>query len=120
MSTAFFRRPEVQPLRLDLNQPERGYLSVVLSFFKNNNLEIEFHCELVGPQHDPLWEVVPTSKQLFPHWRGWLELITLSVMGEAHEMFKISHMKKKYAMNACAHLIADSGHCVGATLAAPI
>ncbi|KAF8604007.1 hypothetical protein BDV93DRAFT_606360 [Ceratobasidium sp. AG-I] len=91
--TSFLSRPSGPPLELDPRHPERGYLSVVQSFFKNNNLPLEFDCKAVGPQHDPLWEVFPI------------------IMGEAHECFKVSHMKKQYAMNACAHFIAISGHC---------
>lgn len=54
--------------------------------------------------------------RLFVGVAGDFKLILFSVMGELHKDFRICHMKKQYAKNACAHLIADSGHCVRDTL----
>ena len=112
MATAFLRRPSGPPLRLNPRYPDRGYLSVVQSWSHNNGISLEFQCKLIGPEHDPLWEVVPISKSSVLRRRRQLALISPSVMGEVHNNFRVCHMKKQYAKNQCAHLIADSGHCV--------
>lgn len=61
-STAFLRRPKREPLELDPEYPFRRFLSVVKQWAKREEISLDFICEIRGPQHKPLWVVIPVSK----------------------------------------------------------